>query len=250
MSEYYIGSAMINPYSLQHYGIKGQKWGRRNYQNPDGSYTAAGRLRYGIGQKVANGMQRAYEHSLPGRFAIDTENAISGSKKKRAQGRKGLMKDTARLAGRGIAVTGATKAYANRARIASDAKYAAKSAGKYWARSRFNPRRNVFDTTATEHVFSNAKRLAGGAVKSIGHVSAKQLTTGNYAVVTHAGKQSISRMLPALRNDLPALRNSSNGRAVLAIGAAATAAVVTGATVYAVHRHNQNKNKASKANKK
>lgn len=219
MSEYYIGSAMTNPYSLQHYGIKGQKWGRRNYQNPDGSYTAAGRLRYGIGQK-------------------------------RVQGRKGLMKNTARLAGGTIAATGAMRAYANRARIASDAKYAAKQAGKYWARSRFNPRRNVFDTTATEHVFSNAKRLAGGAVKSIGHVSAKQLTTGNYSVVTHAGKQSISRMLPALRNDLPALRNSSNGRAVLAIGAAATAAVVTGATVYAVHRHNQNKHKASKANKK
>ena len=32
---------------LVHYGIKGQKWGRRRYQNADGSLTAAGKQRYG-----------------------------------------------------------------------------------------------------------------------------------------------------------------------------------------------------------
>lgn len=32
---------------LCHYGIKGMKWGRRLYQNPDGSLTPLGRLRYG-----------------------------------------------------------------------------------------------------------------------------------------------------------------------------------------------------------
>ena len=32
---------------LVHYGIKGQKWGRRQYQNKDGSLTPAGRERYG-----------------------------------------------------------------------------------------------------------------------------------------------------------------------------------------------------------
>lgn len=31
---------------LYHYGTKGQKWGVRNYQNPDGSYTAKGQGRY------------------------------------------------------------------------------------------------------------------------------------------------------------------------------------------------------------
>lgn len=30
---------------LYHYGIKGQKWGVRRYQNPDGSLTPAGRKR-------------------------------------------------------------------------------------------------------------------------------------------------------------------------------------------------------------
>ncbi|MCD8202293.1 MAG: hypothetical protein LUD48_01465, partial [Prevotella sp.] len=33
---------------LYHHGILGQKWGVRRYQNKDGSYTAAGRARYGI----------------------------------------------------------------------------------------------------------------------------------------------------------------------------------------------------------
>lgn len=32
---------------LAHYGIMGQKWGVRNYQNPDGSLTPEGKIRYG-----------------------------------------------------------------------------------------------------------------------------------------------------------------------------------------------------------
>ena len=32
---------------LYHEGIPGMKWGRRRFQNPDGSLTPAGRLRYG-----------------------------------------------------------------------------------------------------------------------------------------------------------------------------------------------------------
>lgn len=33
---------------LYHYGIKGQKWGIRRYQNPDGSFTDEGLIRYGV----------------------------------------------------------------------------------------------------------------------------------------------------------------------------------------------------------
>ena len=47
MNTYYVAGI---PYSdeLWHYGIKGQKWGLRRYQNPDGTYTAEGKIRYGV----------------------------------------------------------------------------------------------------------------------------------------------------------------------------------------------------------
>lgn len=37
---------------LSHHGIKGQKWGVRRFQNPDGSLTAEGREHYGIGNET------------------------------------------------------------------------------------------------------------------------------------------------------------------------------------------------------
>ena len=37
---------MVYETELYHYGIKGQKWGVRRYQNYDGSYTKAGMKRY------------------------------------------------------------------------------------------------------------------------------------------------------------------------------------------------------------
>jgi len=37
----------MNPNELYHHGTKGQKWGRRRYQNSDGSLTPLGRIRYG-----------------------------------------------------------------------------------------------------------------------------------------------------------------------------------------------------------
>lgn len=37
---------MENKYYLQHWGVKGMKWGVRRYQNKDGSLTDAGRKRY------------------------------------------------------------------------------------------------------------------------------------------------------------------------------------------------------------
>lgn len=46
MSEYYFTKD-----ELYHHGIKGQKWGIRRFQNPDGSLTAAGKERYTFSDK-------------------------------------------------------------------------------------------------------------------------------------------------------------------------------------------------------
>jgi len=40
--------------SLCHHGVKGQKWGVRRYQNPDGTLTAEGKSRYGISDFASN----------------------------------------------------------------------------------------------------------------------------------------------------------------------------------------------------
>ena len=37
------------PDFIEHHGIRGQRWGRRRYQDLEGHYTAEGRERYGIG---------------------------------------------------------------------------------------------------------------------------------------------------------------------------------------------------------
>ena len=53
---------MNNDNYLAHHGIKGQKWGVRQYQNTDGSLTAEGRKRYGVGPE--RGSKEALKQKL------------------------------------------------------------------------------------------------------------------------------------------------------------------------------------------
>lgn len=48
MSDYY-GMSLLGD-SIMHYGVKGQKWGLRRWQNEDMSLTPAGRVHYGVGE--------------------------------------------------------------------------------------------------------------------------------------------------------------------------------------------------------
>ena len=64
--------------TLQHHGRKGMKWGRRLYQNPDGSLTPAGRLRY---RKNAERDERALTGDTPRKStADDYKNALNATK--------------------------------------------------------------------------------------------------------------------------------------------------------------------------
>lgn len=45
----YYGYELIRESDLTHHGIKGQRWGVRRYQNEDGTWTVAGKERYGDG---------------------------------------------------------------------------------------------------------------------------------------------------------------------------------------------------------
>lgn len=64
MPVYFIGNIQCSD-ELYHHGIKGQKWGVRRYQNPDGSLTAAGRQRYlegdGARGKMMSRIGKAYQ---------------------------------------------------------------------------------------------------------------------------------------------------------------------------------------------
>lgn len=57
----------IESNTLCHYGIKGQQWGRRLYQNKDGSLTAAGKIRYG--DKKSNARVKGYDFLGPSVYA-------------------------------------------------------------------------------------------------------------------------------------------------------------------------------------
>lgn len=52
---------MVDGLYIAHHGIKGQKWGVRQYQNPDGSLTPAGEARY---QKNIKKSERASSREL------------------------------------------------------------------------------------------------------------------------------------------------------------------------------------------
>ena len=95
--EYYAALQTYKEDSLQHHGILGQKGGIRRYQNPDGSYTAAGRKRYGVGseeksakqyQKRLNDLDRglAYNKKSYSPMAGKENKYLSKSEKAEAKG--------------------------------------------------------------------------------------------------------------------------------------------------------------------
>ena len=74
---------------LQHYGIKGMQWGRRRFQNKDGSLTAAGKKRY----KSEMDRLKAEEKAIKTREATKAKIAKLDAKRKELDERKRALDD-------------------------------------------------------------------------------------------------------------------------------------------------------------
>lgn len=72
---------------LQHYGIKGQKWGVRRFQNEDGSLTAAGKDRYQAGkefEREREKIEKEEKEKLAKTFSDLSEDEIKSMAYKRS----------------------------------------------------------------------------------------------------------------------------------------------------------------------
>lgn len=60
MNNYISTAPLYDSEYLAHYGIKGQKWGIRRFQNPDGTLTAEGLKRYGSVKELKKAIKEEY----------------------------------------------------------------------------------------------------------------------------------------------------------------------------------------------
>ena len=114
MSTYgYFKQDAMSDYAIAHHGIKGQKWGIRRFQNPDGSLTPEGRSRYGISDKEYSIAKKLYRGK--GKYSIPLyTNLKSGSYEKAQKSVEAILKYDAM---RSEAENGKNPGYFNAGRV-------------------------------------------------------------------------------------------------------------------------------------
>lgn len=90
--DYY--SRPIRPDELFHHGVKGQKWGLRRFQNPDGTLTAQGRQRYKVDSGPRNVARAVFNTEIGQRLAVrrnkgyrEDKKAINEQYKQKSEGK-------------------------------------------------------------------------------------------------------------------------------------------------------------------
>lgn len=78
---------------LTHWGIKGMKWGRRRYQNKDGSLTPAGKKRYEEELKKLTSEERVLKKKLATKAKLNKLEALKKSNEEKAKSLKSKDND-------------------------------------------------------------------------------------------------------------------------------------------------------------
>lgn len=95
---------------LQHHGVKGQRWGERNYQYEDGSLTPEGKARYASNYKPSQraqdevhygrgGMERINRNMRDRGYNVSTARSVEAQRINNARKRAGSMRSVGRVAG-------------------------------------------------------------------------------------------------------------------------------------------------------
>ena len=169
---YYVAGIPYSNNELYHFGIKGQKWGIRRYQNDDGSLTPAGKARYGtpLEKMAAKDAQRYSDASAT--YGVGSRTRVKLLDKELNEKKK-------------------NKEYAKAYNEASKHVNVAKSLKRA---NRLNKHQGLF--ARGKELSESGRSTSTVLMKTLGSIATTALLTGAiYAPTTKSGASSVSKIM-------------------------------------------------------